>query len=202
MTQANNLNLGRSLDKPDVRPHAFVHAVFKSSRYDEMLAFYKTFLNAHVVMGNPLVSFLTYDDEHHRLAILNLPSLGDLDAGRAGLDHISYAYRTLGDLLANYLRLKKAGILPFWCINHGPTTSIYYRDPDGNQIETQFDNFGTTEELVAYFATKEFLDNPIGVQFDPDKLARRYLDGDPEEELARRGAAPIPDGAGYMPLMD
>ena len=40
-----------------------------------------------------------------------------------------------------YKRLKQQDIVPWWCINHGPTTSMYYRDPDNNQIELQVDIF-------------------------------------------------------------
>jgi hypothetical protein len=35
----------------------------------------------------------------------------------------------------------------------------------------------------------EFAANPIGVGFDPEKLAVRYERGDPIEELLRPGAA-------------
>src|SRR3546814_11674198 len=79
-------------------------------------------------------------------------------------------FGSLGDLLANYIRLKNIGILPYWCINHGPTTSLYYRDLDGNQIETQVDNFDTPEKLTAFFKSEAFQENPLGVQFDPDLL--------------------------------
>jgi len=31
-------------------------------------------------------------------------------------------------------------------VNHRPTTSMYYRDPDGNRVELQIDNFPTAKE--------------------------------------------------------
>src|SRR3546814_20131860 len=71
-------------------------------------------------------------------------------------------FGSLGDLLANYIRLKNIGILPYWCINHGPTTSLYYRDLDGNQIETQVGNFDTPEKLTAFFKSEAFQENPRG----------------------------------------
>ena len=49
---------------------------------------------------------------------------------------------------------------------------MYYRDPDGNQIELKIDNFATMEEQRAWLRTKEFAENPIGTPFDPDQLAR------------------------------
>src|SRR3546814_13906182 len=75
-----------------------------------------------------MIAFITYDEEHHRLAIGYVPDLRDRDQGVAGVDHFAFAFGSLGDLLANYIRLENIGILPYWCINHGPTTSLYYRD--------------------------------------------------------------------------
>lgn len=187
-----------ALAKTDVRPKEFVHFVLKSSRFPEQVAFYKTFLNAWEVFGDGSVSFLTYDDEHHRLAIANIPNLPDLDPRAAGFEHIAYSFHTLGDLLANFLRLKAAGIEPYWCINHGPTTSLYYRDHDGNQIETQVDNFDTVEELIGFFQTEQYKNNVLGVQFDPDRLVELYREGRPETELKTQGIAPRAPGTEYV----
>lgn len=186
------------LARSDVRPKAFVHVVLKTGRFEEQVEFYKAFLNAWIVMKSAEGAFLTYDHEHHRVAIANMGSIPDLDRSAAGVEHISYAYATLGDLLANYLRLKELDILPYWCINHGPTTSLYYRDRDGNQIETQVDNFDTLDELVGYFETDAFKANPLGVQFDPDALVALYRDDVPEEALKRQGAAPRAPGTEYI----
>jgi len=188
-----------ALAKLDVRPSGFVHVVFKTGRFQEMVDFYKLFLNGWVVMGSEMLCFLTYDDEHHRVAIVNAGNIPPLNRRSAGIEHFAYAYSSLGDLFANYLRLKERGIRPYWCINHGPTTSIYYRDPDGNQIETQTDNFPTVQELLAFFGTETFKANPIGVEFDPDRLVDLYRQGFPEEQLKRQGAAPIAPGTGFVP---
>ncbi len=47
---------------------------------------------------------------------------------------------------------------------------MYYLDPDGNQIETQIDNFEGLEGADAYMRSHSFEENPIGVDFDPDEL--------------------------------
>jgi len=80
-------------------------------------------------------------------------------------------------LLATYRRLKAAGVLPHWPINHGVTTSMYYRDPDNNRVELQIDNFGSAAECQAYFQSKAFAENPVGVTYDPEELCRRYEAG-------------------------
>lgn len=189
------------LANQDVRPAAFVHFVIKTARFPAQVAFYKTFLNARVVFGSDHLSFLTYDDEHHRIAIARADHLPDLDPRTAGIEHVAYAFRSLGDLLANYVRLRAAGILPYWCINHGPTTSLYYRDPDGNQIETQADNFDSVDELVGFFHTDTFKENPLGVQYDPDQLVEMYRAGVPEAELKKQGVAPRAPGTDYIPVL-
>ena len=168
-------------------PIRFAHAVFRTARFEAMKSWYMTVLGAHVAHGNPMIAFLTYDDEHHRIAILHTPGAPDRPAGTAGLEHIAYTYATLGDLLATYRRLKAAGIVPYWTVNHGPTTSMYYRDPDGNQVELQIDNFSSVEALNAWMRSDAFARNPIGVAYDADELVRRYEAGVPVETLVQRG---------------
>ena len=51
---------------------------------------------------------------------------------------------------------------------------MYYRDPDGNQIETQVDNFDTEEETNAYMESQEYHENPLGMYrwgFEATKVA-------------------------------
>jgi catechol-2,3-dioxygenase len=172
-----------------IRPAKFAHAVFRTARFEDMQRWWCTVLEARVVFGNPMIAFLTYDDEHHRIALVHVPDLADPPAESAGLEHVAYTYASLGDLLETYVRLREAGITPYWCVNHGPTTSLYYRDPDGNQVELQVDNFPAVETLHAWFRSGAFAANPIGVTFDPERLLARWRRGDPVEELVRQGAA-------------
>lgn len=71
-------------------------------------------------------------------------------------------------------------------MNHGPTTSLYYRDPDGNKIETQVDNFETVEEAGKFFLTKEFAENPVGTDFDAEDLIRRLRSGEDRKSILKR----------------
>lgn len=169
-----------------IKPSRLAHVVMRTSQPSEMIGWYKSVLNAHITFGNDTVSFLTYDEEHHRVAIINIPDLNSPAPGCKGFDHCAFTYDTMSDLLSNYTRLKAIGISPFWCINHGPTTSMYYRDPDGNQVELQVDNFDTVELATEFFYSPEFAENPIGVEFDPEDHLRRVKEGVSEEELKRR----------------
>ena len=171
-----------------VVPAKFAHAVLATKQFQAMVDWYTTVLEAKVVHSNGMLAFMTYDDEHHRIAIAAVPGLVDKPRHSVGLDHLAYTYANLGDLVYTYERLKKAGILPVVTINHGPTTSMYYRDPDGNRVELQIDNFDTVEELQGFFQSDAMRKNPIGVTFIADELARDYHAGVPEAELKKYDA--------------
>ncbi len=180
-------------DRGRVAPIKLAHIVRRTSRFDEMLTWYRTVLGAEVVHSDGILAFLSYDDEHHRIAIAGIPGLQDQPPLAAGTDHVAFTHADHGDLLYTYARLKSEGIEPYWCINHGPTTSMYYKDPDGNRIELQVDNFPTAEETNRWIRSGEFAANPIGVVFDPEDLLARYRSGEPIEQLTVR--ASLPEGA-------
>jgi hypothetical protein len=83
--------------------------------------------------------------------------------------------------------------MPERTINHGPTTSMYYKDPDDNRVELQIDNFDTAEECNAYFYSEDFSSNPIGVLFDPEELAAKYHGGVAVADLKKRGYLKLPE---------
>lgn len=179
-----------ALDNPTAKgrapsPRKLAHAVFRTrDNYQAMIDWYCTVLNAEPVFASPMLTFLTYDDEHHRIAIAHMPDLQDR-AGRAiGMDHLAFTYGSLDDLLATYERLKSLGIEPFCPVNHGPTTSLYYHDPDGNRIELQVDNFEDMTEATDHMKAA-FGINPVGVLFAPDEMAKRRTDGAPATDLIR-----------------
>jgi catechol-2,3-dioxygenase len=156
-----------------IRPQKFVHIVYRTSRFEEMLAWYQFVFDAKVQYQNPALAFLTYDDEHHRFALANLDVLRPdgietEKQGLVGVDHVAYTYASLEDLLENYQQLKEKGIAPYWCVHHGITISMYYADPDGNQMEFQVDVFDSSEEANDYMCGSIIAANPIGVEYDPE----------------------------------
>jgi catechol-2,3-dioxygenase len=182
-----------SADRGRIPPTKLAHFVRRTSRFEELVAWYRTVLAAEIVHADEMLAFLTYDEEHHRVAIIRMPGLAELEPLAAGTDHIAFNHADLGDLLNTYARLKGEGIEPFWCINHGLTTSMYYKDPDGNRIEFQVDNFATVEEGGHWMRSDAFAANPIGVVFDPDELLARYRAGESMDNLVKQ--PPLPEGA-------
>lgn len=185
-------------DTAEIVPVKLAHYVIRAKKFQDMLAWYRKVFHLKTSFEAPVIAFLTYDEEHHRIAFLNTEHLPSPDMMRTGIDHVAFTYRNIADLLGNFERLKKEGITPFWCINHGMSTSMYYRDPDGNEIELQTDNFPTMEACKAWFASPDFAANPIGVQFDPDALLAKLREGVAESELLKQGAAPLPKEKEYI----
>ncbi|KAE8448463.1 hypothetical protein EG329_009528 [Mollisiaceae sp. DMI_Dod_QoI] len=181
-----------------ISPIRLAHLVLKTqpSNYRKMVDFYKTFLSATASYENEFLSFLRYDEEHHRIAIVTMPNIEPRAPKASGLAHVAFTFNNLNELALAYLQRKANGITPYWCVNHGPNTSIYYHDPDGNDIETQVDNFETPEEANEFFATPSFAENPIGVDFVPEDLIQRLESGESDESIKKRpniGPRGVPD---------
>lgn len=179
-------------------PAKLAHVVIRTNHFEEMLAWYRQVFHAKTSYANPMIAFLTYDEEHHRIALLNTAQFKSPEQLYTGVDHVAFTYASLDDLLSTWQRLEGQGIKPFWCINHGPTTSMYYRDPDGNEIEFQVDNFENIDDATAFFYSDEFNANPIGVDFDPALLLKKLRAGEPRADLVKRGSAPVPEGAEHV----
>lgn len=176
---------------PGIRPTRFAHVAYRTRRFDAMVSWYAAVFDAHVQHRNPALAFMTYDDEHHRFAFANLDVLAPgvpepEQRGLVGMEHLAYTYAKLEDLFSQYERLAEQGIRPYWCIHHGVTVSMYYADPDGNQIEFQVESFATSEQANAFLEGPDFAVNPIGVEFDPEQWLSLLRSGTPASDLLPR----------------
>ena len=180
-----------------IRPSRFVHVVYRTRQFDKMIAWYEAALDCKVQHKSPILAFLTYDAEHHRVALINLsavqPESGPRESrGTIGVDHVAYTYDSVEDLVENYAQLKEKGIVPYWCVHHGVTMSMYYADPDGNQLEMQVDSFASADDANRYMSGPHFAANPIGVEYDPDEVLARIRAGTPGSAfLERKNDLPV-----------
>jgi len=181
-----NENYQTAAERGQVAPHIFGHVAIASPRFEAMREWYMTVLNAEPMFENPMVCFMTYDDEHHRIALINIPDLKDRAPDAAGVAHLSFTYRNIDELMSTFYRLREAGMEPYWTILHGPTLSMYYRDPDGGSVELQIDCFETLAETMAWFATGTYDENPIGIKVEIEDIFDRYKAGEPLSELLKR----------------
>ena len=80
---------------PRIRPSRFVHVVYRTRQFDRMIDWYKAVFDCRVQYQTPVLAFLTYDDEHHRVALDQPRRRGagcghDGKRGAVGVDHVAY----------------------------------------------------------------------------------------------------------------
>lgn len=178
---------GHAAATQPIVPVKMAHLVYRCANRQAMVDWYRQVFQARLVFQDEVLAFISFDDEHHRLAFFNMPELPAKTDHMVGVHHVAYSYQTIAQVLATYERLKGEGILPSWTINHGPTTSLYYRDPEGNDIELQVDNFTDPADAAAVFESEIFRQNPIGVEFDADALVAQWRAGASDAQLCALG---------------
>lgn len=175
---------------PSPREMHHLH-IFSNENYEQMVDFYCKLFNGEVVTvhdDGPPLTFISYDDHDHRVVIIKKPGWKPKAKEAIGVSHLAFAYSSLGELVYIYKRMKEWGFKPHWVVNHGNSTSFYYTDPDGNQIETMADNFASqeTQNYKRYYQfTEEFGAMSEG-NFDPDKMLALYEAGVPDTTLMDR----------------
>lgn len=161
-------------------PARMAHVVYYTAQYETMKRWYQTVFNATMVRERyGTQAFFTFDNEHHRILVSHQPQVTERPRDSAGVAHIAWTYSDLKSLFATYDRLKAEGIVPEWTVNHGMTTSLYYRDPDWNRIELQVENY---DDVVQAFENIQAVDFG-NADFDADKMSALVRQGVPEETL-------------------
>ena len=180
----------------------FAHNVFQTANHEAMRDWYCTVLDAHVVYEDATLTFLTFDDEHHRVALLHPPvEFQAKTASIASLHHSAYTFDSIDALLERYTMLRDKGITPAVCIAHGVTTSMYYQDPDRNFVELQIDRFAEPDQATAYMNGAEYAADSVGPAFDPEELLAARRAGASVEELSDRAwalKADLPNPLGVL----
>jgi catechol 2,3-dioxygenase-like lactoylglutathione lyase family enzyme len=127
---------------PMIKPKLH-HVTMKTSRLDEMIAWYALVVGARVQFRDKMAAWTTNDAANYRIAFLAVPGLSDdpEKVSHNGMHHCAFEYDSFADLMASFDRLRKAGVEPAFCLDHGMTISLYYKDPEGNFVELQSDNF-------------------------------------------------------------
>lgn len=165
------------------------HINFRTPRLEEMKTWYLTVLEAKAVYADENYAFLSYDEDFHRIALIRDSRLGDKSGFEAAADHAAFAYTSLEKLVYTFERLRNLNILPDRIINHGPTISFYYLDPDGNHLELQVNRFGSMEEIREFLNKGTFAADLIGVEFNIDLFIEKLQSGASADELFRATSA-------------
>ena len=181
------------------------HLVVNTANYEAMKEWYLVVLEAAIGVETSTHSacFLRTDENHHRIGLFNVAETDDSNSvaqpGSKGpsvarLNHFAFEHPTLAKLFEAHVRLADAGIKPGICLNHGPTMSMYYQDPDKNTVELFYDNGYTEEQLTAHFAGG---DHYVvgGIPFDPAELLKRLGNGEAVATLTAWSPSPPPHSA-------
>ena len=159
---------------------ALHHVTLRTSHLDEMIKWYGIVIGAEVQFRDAVAAWTTNDAANHRIAFLAVPGLSD-DPEKArhnGMHHCAFEYENFADLMVSYDRIRKDGIEPAFCLDHGLTISIYYKDPESNFVELQADGFGDWKLSSAWMRTSpDFAANPIGVFFDAARVFDAFKTG-------------------------
>ncbi|MBE3602334.1 VOC family protein [bacterium] len=133
-------------------PDRIGHVVIKVRDLERSKKFYTEVLGLTQMMEIPEIKmafFASNARDHHELACVEVGA----DApgprkGEIGLVHIAFRLRDEDHLRAAHAELKRLGVPIISTVDHGVSLSIYFRDPDGHQLEVYCD--GTPEHRARF----------------------------------------------------
>ena len=187
----------------DAKAPRLSETVIKTARFERVKEWYQTLIGRepfYLRRGPPdepswsgahaIAFFRLHVDYPYTqvFGIFEVPAVGDRAVpvkGDPGLHHMQMRFGTLEDLFERYDRLKASGARPARSFNHGPGTSFYYEDPDGNTVELSCVNFVREEDYLAYFSTEAYKKNISGIAIDPDEYIGRFRSGVSQAELVK-----------------
>jgi catechol-2,3-dioxygenase len=179
------------------------HLILNTSDYEASKKWYLEVLEATI--GNETEAknacFLRVDESHHRIGMFEVSETdrsvamappGSAAGIKARVNHFAFEYPELEQLLENYSRLEKSAIVPNICLNHGPTLSMYYEDPNGNAVELYYDTKYDEEQIAAHYAGGDRY--VLGaIPFDPAEKLKELRAGTSVAELIA-WTPPLTDG--------
>jgi catechol 2,3-dioxygenase len=123
------------------------HAVLRVTDVETAMAFYRDVLGMETVSHTPgRAAFMSFGTLHHDIGLFK--DKGDGSRGSLGLAHL--ALRLPGgdeELRAAHDALKAAGTAIDHLSDHGMSHSIYFHDPDGNELEIYIDMYSEEEGM-------------------------------------------------------
>lgn len=166
-------------------PLQISEVILHTARYEEMKQWYQRFFGGlkpavetdarKQLKSCPLIERLCFLRIHAAFPFTQVLGIFEISGIRQpsmstplspGLDHMQFREVCLENLFCRYEKLEVEGIKPFQSFNHGPGTSFYYMDPDGNTVELSASNFATEVEYFAFFQTEEYKSNIEGFAID------------------------------------
>lgn len=127
-----------------IHPERIAHIVLKVRDRERSKKFYTEILGMQVMKDVPEIKavFLSFNGrDHHEIALFEIgPDAAAPKFNEVGLFHFAFRLRSEEELQAAHRELKEKGVPVTFTVNHGVTKSVYFRDPDGNELEVYSDN--------------------------------------------------------------
>src|SRR5438132_249003 len=106
--------------------------------------FYQEILGLHLQEQIDSISFLSFGEAHHDIAINEIGSVRSMLSKEAiGLRHVAFEMPAMEQLEEIWHRLQRAGV-PAQAVDHGISKALYFDDPDGIGIEIYVDTRSKT----------------------------------------------------------
>ena len=125
-------------------PERIGHVVLKVRDLERTKKFYAEVMGLEVMKVEPSIKmafFASNGRDHHEIGLVEVGAdAPGPQKGEIGLVHIAFRLRDEEHLRNAYRELKENQVPILSTVDHGITKSIYFRDPDGHQLEVYCDN--------------------------------------------------------------
>ena len=113
------------------------HLVIRVRNLEQAKHFYGEILGMQVTDELEGIGvFFRFDDYHHDIGVFKLPENAPGPSKKhVGLAHFALVVDNLGELKTVFQRLKAYQVNILGTADHGVTQSVYFEDPDGNEVE-------------------------------------------------------------------
>jgi catechol 2,3-dioxygenase len=117
------------------------HVVLKVSNLARSRQFYNEVLGLDLMYEIPGMAFLASNRrDHHEIGLMEVGEGAEAPKNRqVGLSHVAFKLSDEAALIEAYHELKERDVPISFTVHHGITKSVYFTDPDGNQLEVYCD---------------------------------------------------------------
>ncbi len=124
-----------------INPDRIGHVVLKVRDLARSRQFYTEVLGLELMFDTPGMAFLvSHRRDHHEIGLMEVGAAAEAPKGpQVGLSHVAFRLGDEAELIKAYRELKERDVPISFTVHHGITKSVYFLDPDGNQLEVYWD---------------------------------------------------------------
>ena len=113
------------------------HVVLKMRDLDEAKRFYNGVLGMKIAdEREDMGVFFRFDDYHHDISVFKVvEDAAAPERNQVGLAHVAMIADSFESVQTMYQKLKDSGVEGIRTADHGVTKSVYFKDPEGNELE-------------------------------------------------------------------